>query len=99
MFSLESACIVLGTMTAQTKTTTGSVEKLIDARIATRTGGARKLREQAGLSQEEIADAIGVTRACVSRWEAGARRPTGDAAQRYAQLLDLLARRAREGIA
>jgi DNA-binding transcriptional regulator YiaG len=68
------------------------IAKLIEVRAAARSGKARQLREGAGISQAEVAAAVGVTRACVSRWEAGARKPGGQAAQRYAQLLELLKR-------
>lgn len=68
------------------------ISKLMEVRAAARSGRARRLREEAGISQAEVAAAVGVTRACVSRWEAGARKPTGSAAQRYARLLELLDR-------
>lgn len=37
-----------------------------------------KLRRQAGLSQEELANLVGVTRQAVQKWEAGASRPDMD---------------------
>ena len=37
----------------------------------------RKLREAADMTQEELADAIGVTRQTVSNWEMGVRTPRG----------------------
>ncbi|WP_455362006.1 helix-turn-helix transcriptional regulator [Streptomyces sp. SYSU K21746] len=43
----------------------------------------RELREAAGLSQQEIADVIGVTRQAVSHWEAGIRTPRGALLDRY----------------
>jgi DNA-binding transcriptional regulator YiaG len=85
---LESSRILVG----MTTTLDPSFAKLVEVRAAVRSGKARQLRESAGISQAEVAAAIGVTPAAVSRWEAGARKPTGLAAQRYAQLLDLLAR-------
>lgn len=69
-----------------------SIANLVEVRAATRSGKARQLRERARITQGEVAAALGVTRACVSHWEAGVRKPSGAAAQRYAQLLDLLAR-------
>ena len=36
----------------------------------------RKLRERVGLSQEELARRLGVTRVTVTRWENGTRRPS-----------------------
>ena len=52
----------------------------------------RLLREQAGLTQHDIAAALGVTRAAVSRWELGERNPRGDALDAYIVLLDRLRR-------
>jgi DNA-binding XRE family transcriptional regulator len=48
----------------------------------------RALREAAGLSQEQVAHALGVTRPQVSRYESGQRTPGVDVATRYAALLD-----------
>ena len=35
-------------------------------------------REQAGLTQEALAEAVGVSRQAVSKWEADRARPTAD---------------------
>lgn len=35
----------------------------------------RALREAAGLTQEDLAAALGVSRAALSRWETGSRKP------------------------
>lgn len=43
----------------------------------------REIRETAGLSQQELADVIGVTRQAVSHWEAGIRTPRGGVLDRY----------------
>lgn len=51
----------------------------------------RLLRLKAGLSQAEIAAAIGVERPTVSRWESGVRSPRGRHAEAYAALLRGLA--------
>jgi HTH-type transcriptional regulator/antitoxin MqsA len=48
---------------------------------------ARQLRKAVGLSQADLADAIGVNRVTVSRWEAGERRPRGRRAAAYAAAL------------
>jgi DNA-binding transcriptional regulator YiaG len=56
----------------------------------------RLLREQAGLSQQDVADAIGVTPAAVSYWETGTREPRAAHLPRY---LEILQRCAREGLA
>jgi DNA-binding XRE family transcriptional regulator len=50
----------------------------------------RLLRERAGLSQQEVADAIGVSRPAVTRWENGLRLPRTVARARYAELLERL---------
>jgi DNA-binding transcriptional regulator YiaG len=50
------------------------------------------IRQDAGLSQEDVAGAVGVTRAAVSRWETGDRRPRGDLLVAYSELLQGLRR-------
>jgi DNA-binding transcriptional regulator YiaG len=67
---------------------------VVRARRALKSGRAIEIRLAAGLSQSEIATALGVSQAAVCRWEAGERRPRGDAARRYGQLLDVLERAA-----
>lgn len=66
---------------------TAELVSLAAVRDATRTGRAKRLREDAGLSQSEVARAIRVSQACLSRWESGHRAPRGRAALRYARLL------------
>ena len=48
---------------------------------------ARALREAAGLSQGRIADALGVSRVAVGRWEAGLRKPRSKNKAAWAVLL------------
>ncbi len=43
--------------------------------------------KQAGLTQQDIGDALGVTRVAVFYWENGQRLPAGDMAVRYLSLL------------
>ncbi|MEU0253274.1 helix-turn-helix transcriptional regulator [Streptomyces sp. NPDC006184] len=43
----------------------------------------RAIRQAAGLSQGELAEAIGVTRQAISNWESGARTPKGSHLERY----------------
>lgn len=51
----------------------------------------RALREAAGLSQQELANTIGVTRQAVSHWETGARNiPRGQLLDRYVEVLNTL---------
>jgi DNA-binding transcriptional regulator YiaG len=66
---------------------------LIEAREAARSGRGAALRTGAGISQAELADSIGVSAPCISRWEAGERRPRGAAALAYARVLHDLAGR------
>jgi transcriptional regulator with XRE-family HTH domain len=65
-------------------------------RRAAQSGQARRIRIAAGLSLADLAAALGVSRAALSRWETGHRIPRGEAAQRYAGLLDALARQVGE---
>lgn len=51
----------------------------------------RLLRERAGLSQADIAAALGVTRAAVAQWEAGRCRPRTEYLIPYLSILDRLA--------
>lgn len=52
---------------------------------------ARKaVRVRCGLSQQQLADTLGVTQTTVQRWENGTRTPRGDNASRYFGTLDAL---------
>ncbi|MEU5403615.1 helix-turn-helix domain-containing protein [Streptomyces sp. NPDC005963] len=51
----------------------------------------QQLRLAAGLTQAEVADAIGVKRLAVARWEAGATQPHRGNRRAYAHLLRKLA--------
>lgn len=57
----------------------------------------RQLRETVGLTQQDVADALGVTRACVAYWEMGRRTPRRENAGRYLALLNRLATEATQG--
>lgn len=50
----------------------------------------RRLREAAGLSQQEVADALGVTRAAVGHWETGLRSPRGRLLTAYVDVIRVL---------
>lgn len=50
----------------------------------------RAIRKAAGLSQGELAEAIGVTRQAVSHWEAGTRTPQGALLDRYVSAIRTL---------
>lgn len=50
----------------------------------------RLIRLEAGVSQQRLADELGVHRTSVARWEGGNRRPRGDRLDRYLTLLESL---------
>lgn len=76
---------------AVTDTSNRDVTLLVEARDAARSGRGTRLRVAAGLSQAELAAAVGVSASCVSRWEAGERRPRGEIAVAYVRVLRTLA--------
>lgn len=49
----------------------------------------KKLRKDKGLSQQELADSLYVTRATISRWESGSRLPDVVMISRIARILDV----------
>jgi DNA-binding XRE family transcriptional regulator len=69
---------------------TSQLALLVEARKAVRSGQAARTRRAAGLSQAELAQAVGVSAPAISRWESGKRQPHGRAAIRYAQVLRML---------
>ncbi len=50
----------------------------------------RRIRLEAGVTQQELAAALGASRVSISRWEKGARLPRGDSALRYSRALERL---------
>jgi len=50
----------------------------------------RALRIDAGLTQADVGETLGVARESVARWEAGARTPRGEILLAYVDLLDEL---------
>jgi transcriptional regulator with XRE-family HTH domain len=48
----------------------------------------RRLREERGISQQELAQALGVTQGAVSHWENGVRKPDIDDIVKIAQLFN-----------
>lgn len=73
-------------------TTAMNTKDLVRVRHLAVTGAARALREAAGLSLADVAEPIGVDRSTVWRWERGLRRPHGEPARRYLELLTELSR-------
>jgi DNA-binding transcriptional regulator YiaG len=55
----------------------------------------RRLREAAGLSQEQLAVAVGCALRSLFRWERGEREPAGVHKARYVAVLALIERRTR----
>ena len=55
-------------------------------------GDARRLRESASLSLEDVARAVGVNRSSIYRWESGETRPSRDEAIRAGALFAALKR-------
>jgi len=51
----------------------------------------RLLREQHGITQDEVARAVGVNRATIARWELGVRDPRDAHLARYVEVLQRLA--------
>lgn len=49
------------------------------------------LRKKNGLTQDELAEALGMSRQAVSRWEMGASRPSMDKLQQLSELYDVSA--------
>jgi transcriptional regulator with XRE-family HTH domain len=64
---------------------------IAEARQAAKSGRGRRLREIAGLSQLEVAGAVGVSQAAVAKWEVGDRSPHGEPAIRWALALRAMA--------
>jgi len=52
----------------------------------------RFIREQAHLTQQDVAAVLNVAQPAVARWESGDRTPRGAALDAYAELLDRLKR-------
>lgn len=70
------------------------VTQLFRAADAVRSGQARALRRAAGLSQADVAAAVGGSPAAICRWENGSRQPFGSAGRRYLRFVASLVRAA-----
>ncbi|MBH1937830.1 helix-turn-helix domain-containing protein [Streptomyces sp. AV19] len=69
------------------------VDALVDREILPSPRVRQQLRVAAGLSQTEVAEAIGVKRLAVARWESGEAHPRRPHRGVYAHLLRRLAER------
>ncbi|MEU2608858.1 helix-turn-helix transcriptional regulator [Streptomyces albus] len=67
------------------------VDALVDADTLPSPRVRQRLRVAAGLTQAEVANAIGVQRVAVARWEAGIAKPHRSNRLKYAHLLRRLA--------
>lgn len=59
----------------------------------------QRIREDAQLSRQELADGVGVSAVAIWRYETGQRRPSGDVGRRYCRLLYELALASRAKVA
>jgi transcriptional regulator with XRE-family HTH domain len=55
-----------------------------------RPAAARRLRRASGLSQSDVARALGAHPSTISNWEHGRRAPTGELLNRYRAVLERL---------
>jgi transcriptional regulator with XRE-family HTH domain len=69
---------------------TNDLVSLSHTRKIVDTGQLRRVRQRAGLTQAELAEAVGVTSGAVCRWELGDIRPTSARARRLADVLNVL---------
>jgi DNA-binding transcriptional regulator YiaG len=72
---------------------TDELVRIANVREACASGAARTIRVDAGLSLGEVARHVDVGVPTVHRWEVGQRRPRGEAALRYGELLEALTNR------
>jgi DNA-binding transcriptional regulator YiaG len=81
-----TGCLERGMLTAMDPLTQLIVE--VEARVATPSAvEGREIRQRLGVTQQRVAEAVGVHWTTVARWESGQRRPRGAAASRYYDLL------------
>lgn len=66
------------------------LDRIRRANEALRDGSARQRRVAAGWTQQRVGEFCGVEQCTVAAWEAGRRRPRGDAAARLGGLLERL---------
>lgn len=77
-------------MSVVTPVNTDELEALRRVRRWARSGRARAIRTEAGVSQSELDRSVGVDQSLISLWERGLRVPRGAAALRYAAALESL---------
>lgn len=69
---------------------TVDIKRLIRARQLCENEQGRKIREKAGLSTQELANAIGVNPASLNRWERGLVKPTAHWALIWLDAIELM---------
>jgi DNA-binding transcriptional regulator YiaG len=69
-----------------------ALQALIRSRVMVRDGRGRAVREQAGLSLRDVAQAVGVDAATLSRWETGRSMPRRAAAARWVEACNAIER-------
>lgn len=81
---MQSQCIPVSSVNV---TVRDSVEVLVVGRELVRSGTARAVRQELGLSTLDIARAVDVTVSTVSLWERGLRVPRGKRGDDYVRLI------------
>lgn len=81
-------------VTMKAVSATPTTSDLVAVRQLCRSGQARTIRLQAGVSLAEVAAEVPATAAAVHRWETGQRLPRGDYATGYLAVLRRLRRAA-----
>jgi DNA-binding transcriptional regulator YiaG len=66
---------------------TAELLKLAEARRLAQSGEGRAVRLAAGMSCDQIGGAIGVSGVAISRWETGQRKPSGEPALKYVDVI------------
>jgi transcriptional regulator with XRE-family HTH domain len=68
------------------------VDAVVRGRVLALSGRGREIRLALGLSLADVAQEVRCDKSSVSRWETSRHAPRGEAAVRYARLLDRLER-------
>jgi DNA-binding transcriptional regulator YiaG len=67
-----------------------AIEKARERKKFPKPAQRRLMREEAGLTLKDMARALRVTQAAVSRWESGDREPSGRLREKYLKVLERL---------
>ncbi len=77
-------------MTVTSAQPTGLLEQVRAAQRLPAPAVARAIRQAAGVTQQQVADELGVNRVTVARYELGERSPRSELRLRYVELLETL---------